>query len=400
MAKRLSQGLGVDIGTQSIKIAAVRQGAGGPAVVGLGMCPTPDGTVDHTGIFDPQTLGAALRALLGESGISIKQAVFCINGQSSVVVRILEVPRMSDAELSEHMQWEIQRNIPFAESTIVSDYRPIDNPNLANSQNMEVVMAVSPQSAIDSIVALLKAAGCKPAAIDVEPLGLSRVLKSCHYNDIATKDACVVHIGHSSTAINMYRQGVLAFPRTVPLGGSSLTKAIADAFTITFAEAEEKKRTQAAAPESGGAAFGVPGVTMQPSFQPYNPFSGENEGGSGQPEAEGEAAPAPDAGGGDLQKIQGAMVAHLDEFAAELRRSVDYYKSRGGEVETIALSGGGANLRGLDMFIEKSLSIPVTKINPFQGIEVSVSGSGETYVQSAASEFAVAVGMGLHIAYD
>ncbi len=386
MAKRLSAALGVDVGTQSIKIAAVRLGKDGAVVTGVGITPTPEGVVDHTGIFDPQPIGEALKGLVSSSGLGVRDVVFCLNGQSSVVVRILEVPRMSDNELTEHMHWEIQRNVPFSESNTVSDFRPIDNPALANSTNMEVVMAVSPRSAIDNVITLMKAAGCKAGAIDVEPLGLGRVLRSCHYSDLGSKNSCVVHIGHSTTAINMYREGTLAFPRTIPLGGSILTKAISESLGVSMAEAEQMKHSQASAGSSSTTS--LPQAT-------YQPFA-DDSGNAGEGEV---AAPAPVATSGGDSRIQTAIQPHLEEFVAEVRRSVDYFRSRGGDVSDIGISGGGANLKGLGDYISKSLGMPVSKINPLQGVEIAMSGD-ETFARENASQFAVAIGMGLHIAYE
>ena len=194
MAKRLTQALGVDIGTQSMKAAAVRMGAV-PTVVGLAKAPTPTDAIDHTGIYDPVALGGALHGMLSQAGMTgIKDVIFCIQGQSSVLVRNLEVPKMNEKEMDEHMKWEVQRNIPFAESTVLSDFRPIENAALTGSDNVEVVMAVSPQSAIDSIIELLKAAHLRPAAIDVEPLAIGRILKICHGQDLGARKTCVVNM--------------------------------------------------------------------------------------------------------------------------------------------------------------------------------------------------------------
>ncbi|MER3414229.1 MAG: hypothetical protein C4341_08365 [Armatimonadota bacterium] len=383
MAKRLNQALGVDIGTQSIKIAAVRM-AGAPSVTALGMVTTPNGTCDHTGIFDPKALGVALRALVAETGVGVKDVVFCLNGQSSVVVRNLEVPKMSDAELRDHMAWEIQRYIPFAESTVVSDYRRIPNPSLDATQNMEVVMAVSPQSAVETVVELIRSAGCKPAAIDVEPLGLGRVLLTAHSSDLATKNICLVHVGHSVTGINMYRMGILAFPRTIPLGSSLWTKAISETLGVGWEDAEVLKH-QTRVTGTAGA--------MGATVQAYNPFAPRLE--EGAPVEE--AAPVP-ASQGDDRALK-AMLPQLEEFVAEIRRSIDYYQSRGGEVQEIALSGGGALLEGLDDFVGRSLGLPVSRVNPLQGITVEAPGA-ETLGSAQASQYVTAIGMGLFIAFE
>lgn len=391
MAKRLTQVLGVDIGTQSMKAAAIRLGREGAAVAGLAKAATPADAIDHTGIYDPVALGGALHGMLSQAGMTgLKDVVFCIQGQSSVLVRNLEVPRMNAKELDEHMKWEVQRNIPFAESTVLSDFRQIENQALQGTDNEEVVMAVSPQSAIDTIVELLKAAHLRPAAIDVEPLAVGRILRTCHANDLGGRKTCVVNIGDSSSSINMYRNSVLAFPRTVPLGGKNLTSAISTQLSITADEAESRKKSDASIPASGS------GEPTQ-AFAPYNPFD-TSAPAEGAPAAEAPApapAPAPAA-----NNLYGAMESQLADFVAEIRRSIDYYRSRGGEVESIGITGGGSKLKGLPAFIESSLGIPVQVLNPFSGLEVAVPAGSETYLQQDASEFTVAVGTGLHIAFE
>lgn len=391
MAKRISAALGIDVGTQSVKAATVRMTKDGAVLSGLGFAPTPEGSVDHTGILDPMSVGQAVKAAAAESG-GCKDVVFCINGSQSVVVRLLEVPKMTDAELSDHMNWEIQRNVPFAEPNVVSDFRPVDNPSLQDSQNMEVVMAVSPQSAIDLILSVVKNAGLKPAAIDVEPLGMGRVLDTCHRSDVGSKSVCMVNIGHSTTAINMYRGGTLAFPRTVPLGGAMLTKAISDGLNVDLATAEERKVASAFIPDTAGAGGGF----TVPSAQTTSVYD-YGEGG----EQAGEGGEAPIASfEEESSHLYRYMESSLEEIVSEVRRSIDYYRSRGGDIDMIVLCGGCANIRGIESFVSRSIGITTVKANPFQGIGLEVRGVGETYLSSKASDFVVAVGMGLHIAYD
>ena len=172
------------------------------------------------------------------------------------------------------------------------------------------------------------------------------------------------------------------------MGGKNLTSAIANDMSLSAEDAEARKKTDASIPSGGGQAT--------QSFAAYNPFDAE-----GATPAEGEEpaaapAPAPVAAG----NMFGAMEPQLVDFVAEIRRSIDYYRSRGGDVESIGVTGGGSQLKGLPAYIEGSLGIPVQVLNPFAGLEVGVQPGAETYLQQDASEFSVAVGMGLHIAFD
>lgn len=386
MAKKLNSVLGVDIGSRKIKIAEIRNQGREAVVSALGMIDTPEGAVDHTGVYNSDAVGAALKQVIGESGVSVSHVVVSIAGQASVLVRTLEVPKMNPAELKEHMQWEINRNIPFSESTVVSDFRPLgdDDPN---SQNMDVVMAISPQSAVDTIIACVKKAGRQMAAIDVEPLGLARSLKMSHEDDYDSQTICVVDVGHKTTSINIYKGAKLMMPRQVPIGGEMFTKAIADSGGIGMDEAERQKLDIADVSSLNGSA----GATQ--AFTPYNPFADDPA-----PSAPAEPmvpAPVPNAG-----NPGGAMSTVLDEFIAEIRRSLDYYRSRGGDVSRITLCGGGAKLRGLAQFLASNLSIPCDNYDPLRRLNLNAKKIAPGFVDDHRAEFAVAVGNGLHIFFD
>ncbi len=389
MAKKLNSVVGIDIGSRSIKVAEIRSQGRDVVVTALGIVDTPEGAVDHTGIYNSDAVANALKQALSSSGVSVGQAVATIAGQASVLVRTLEVPKMNPNELREHMQWEINRNIPFSESTVVSDYRVVDE-GAEGAQNMDVVMAISPQSAIETLMACVKKAGKQLFAIDVEPLGLARSVLTSYGDEFDNQTVCLVDIGHKTTSINIYRNGKLLMPRQVPLGGELLTKSIADGLGVSGPEAEEIKRNQADASQvsAGGAA------TQQ--FTAYNPFAEAGEGGA--PEASGEsAAPVPAA---DANRVNAFIVDGLSELAEEARRSIEYFRSKGGEVERIVLCGGGAGLRGLNTYLSNALGLPCDIFDPTRRLQINAKKASEEFVAGHKQEFAVAVGNGLHIMFD
>jgi len=432
MAKKLSSVLGVDIGSQSIKICEIRSQGKEPVVTALGIIDTPEGAVDHTGVYNSDAVGSALKQVLSQSGASVAQVVVSIAGQASVLVRTLEVPKMNPAELKEHMQWEINRNIPFAESTIVSDFRPLggDDPN---SPNMDVVMAIAPQSAIDTIMACVKKAGRSTSAIDVEPLSIARSIRRSYEDILGDKTVCVVDIGHKTTCINIYHGDRLLMPRQVPVGGELFTKAIADAFSVSVDDAERLKVEQCQIPEWAGNAvasadpFGGGGVTA--GFQAYNPFADDplpfapapsapdpstasfsdepSASPFDEPPAYSSEPPVSDAShapvpvdDSEAGRIYNAIAPILDEFVSEVRRSIDYYRSRGGDIDAVELCGGGAKLGGLTPYLSKSLGIECDAYDPLRRLNVNARKVASGFVDEHRQAFTVAVGNGLHIFFD
>lgn len=298
--------VGLDIGSELIKVAEAKLAKDGIQITGLGITPTPPGTLDNSVVTDPQALGAAIKQLLKDSGIKTKHVVSSIPGQSSVVVRVIEVPKMTRDELAETMKWEVERHVPFAPTEIVMDFAPIEKPGaLPDAPNMEVLLAVAQQDAVNTHVQTLFAAGLEPIAIDVQPLAVSRALI-----DIAEENApstvAVVNIGASSTDVGVFESGLLAFPGPpLPIAGINLTRAISEALGVTEEEAEMLKKEYACAdlgamqaPDAGDLDFGSP-ATDEPtsydtSFQQMDagPFA------PGAPDiaAQGEADASPQAG--------------------------------------------------------------------------------------------------------
>jgi type IV pilus assembly protein PilM len=431
MAKKLSSILGIDIGSQKIKVCELKTQGKGPVVTALGIIDTPEGAVDHAAIYNSEAVAGALKQIIAECGASVSQAVVTLSGQASVLVRTVEVPRMNATELQEHMQWEVNRNVPFAESTIVSDYKPLEDED-PNSAQMDVVMAIAPQSAIDTIVECLKKAKRQAVAIDVEPLSIARSLRTSYGDILAGKTVCMVEIGHKSTSINIYRGEKLIMPRQVPLGGEMFTGALASALTLPIDEAEALKIEKLVIPESAGSAvmgafdpFGMPGATQEfPAFNPfaddapvggYSPFPADEPQAeadpfalppdsstdpyanpySGSPDAMPEIAEDP-----EVMRLYNAIAPVLDEFVGEVRRSIDYYRSRGGEVDAVELCGGGARIAGLASFLTRSLGVECDAYDPLRRLNLNMKKVSNAFAEEHRQEFAVAVGNGLHIFHE
>jgi type IV pilus assembly protein PilM len=462
MARKLNSVLGIDIGSSKIKICEIKSQGKEPVVTALGIIDTPEGAVDHTGIFNPDAVGDALKKAIADSGASAPFAVVTLAGQASVLVRTLEVPKMNPAELKDHMQWEINRNIPFAESTIVSDFKPLGGED-ENAQNMDVVMAIAPQSAVDTVIQAAKRAGKNTEAIDVEPLSLARTIRQ-NYDDVdSERTTCIVEMGAKTTSINIYHGAKLLMPRQVPMGGEMFTQAIASGMGMGFEEAETAKREGLVIPEDAADRLAAPnpfdmnfgggdaGGNATQEFSPFNPFQDEvpayaPDAPAAPVDPMGYGAPAPldadpldysapapmDADPGDFapgtapatqgawdenpvaqepaydatpipapdEPMLTAIYPVLEEFLGEVRRSIDYFRSRGGDVEAIYLTGGGTKLKGLDTFLGRSLGIQCDAYDPLRRLNSNMRKVAPDFVDEHRSEFAIAIGNGLHIFFD
>jgi type IV pilus assembly protein PilM len=428
--------IGLDIGAAYIKVVEASLARGRVQVSGLGVFPTPAGLVDGNVVLDPQSLGQEIRQFLSKNGISARRVVSSVAGQSSLVVRIIPVPKMTRAELAETMKWEIERQVPFPAHETVWDFQPLTPPETTpDGENMQVLLAVAQEMLVNAHVETLQAAGLQPLAIDVEPLAASRSLLDLDGADNASAGVvAVVDLGSISSDVSIFRDGLIHFTRTIPIAGRSFTQAIAEVTGQSPDTAERLKKELAHVPEGlapvsqpdyGGEGFGGAfsfgdepadlGGTETTAPPGSEDFATGGYGGPafdmglGGQEISGEftlddvttgeftpAAPAP-VGAMDEdyleRQVVDAITPILGDLVTELRRSLDYFRSNSGHgVERMILCGGTARLKNLDRFLSEQLGVPVTIGDPMRGVNLGAKLDPQ-YVQEVSPLFSVSLGL-------
>ena len=259
--------VGLDIGSQLMKVVELKKSGANIEVTALDVAPTPQEAFENGVIVDSQLLAKAVKELLSKARVSAKKVVSSVSGQSSVVVRVVEVAQMGPKELQETMKWEVERQVPFSAADAIMDFTPINRPEgLADGQNMEVLLAVGQREMIDRHADMILKSGLKPDAIEVEPIATGRALLEVPHNvtQAAGHTVGIINIGASNTDISIFRDKLLAFPRNVPMAGDTLTRAIADGLMVDMQTAEQYKRElgeviftqQAPQNQFGSGAFG------------------------------------------------------------------------------------------------------------------------------------------------
>lgn len=453
---RVGPTVGIDIGSNQIKVAEARPGRDGAQITALGVAPTPPGTVENDTIVNPELLGQAIKDLLRESRISTNKSVSSVSGQSSVVVRIIEMPKMTEEELDKTMQWEVERHVPFAANEVVMDFQAINRPvPVTDEQNMEVLLAVAQQDVINNHVKTLFAAGLEPIAIEVEQVAISRTLLDTP-KDENNDSAVIINIGSEDTEIGIYQHGLLAFPRTIPIAGNTLTRALSDSFNITTEEAEQLKMDKAVIipervslisnstliPGINGfqnddtiGGFDIPaadddigfipglGFTDSPIQMPEDqpadnadPDFDIDLGGAqttsipldfdldiSDNQAAANTVELEDSGINEASSkieeitetnIFDAIAPSIMDLISEIRRSLDYYSGKFSSLpDTAIICGGTAKIKGLDQLMQNELGIPVKAAEPIKSVTISSNALSSGDVEEVAAIFPLSLGL-------
>ncbi len=420
--------VGLDIGSQLIKVVEVRGFKNNLNVTAMGVADTPPGTIQGGIITDAKALGSAIKSLLAKSGVRSRRVVSSVAGADGVVVRVIEVAAMPANELKAMMGYEVERYIPFSVNDVQMDFQPIDPDAVTNNPDgatMEVLLAVARNDMLAMHLNTLQAAGLTPVAIDVEPLAVGRALLDLNKsNNFASKNVVIVNIGATMTDVGVYKKGVLRFPRTIPIAGENFTRAIADHLGLSLEQAEEEKRQHATVLmdmlSASGPGFGE--TSSEPSPFDFD-FDESASGASGPPDLQSGVfnpygnAPeedtldstkpntppvvVPSSVGTDLaaddprsrrrREVFDALLPQLQEFVMEVRRSVDYFRSRypSETVDQIILCGGSAKIGNLDRYMEYDLGVPAVVGDPLANATVIARNRNS----ELSPAFAVALGL-------
>jgi len=467
--------LGLDIGTNLIKVVEMRSSRGSLSLLNVGIRATPADVIVNGVIVDASALGSAIRGLLQAQGIRTREVVASVAGQSSLVVRPIEVPKMSRAELADTMRWEVERHIPFAASEVIMDYQPLVEPDELpeDRQNMEVLLAVAQEDMINAYLETFRLAGLAPRALDIEGLAATRALIDLEAGTgLYDQTIALVNIGATTTDISIIRNGLLSFNRPVPMAGESLTNAISENLGRDVAEAERLKKevgmvlpeerpagavppplepeVEAPAPEAPPVAAAPTPVEAEAAAEPVFDLSAELDelparrqapqpsqpaqapqasqppqapqapqqifdlagAPSAPPTGAAAAAPTPVApvSAPSIQlstqaitrKVYEAMLPALAELVTEIRRSLEYYRSRypDSTVDRILLFGGTAKLENLDRFIANEIGIQVEVGDPLKRLAALPTFYTRQYLSELSCLLPIAVGLAIRDALE
>ena len=347
--------VGVDIGAAAIK--AVEMSPAGPkfAVHRIGVGSTPVGAIKNGVPTDVEVLGGAIREVLSAAGIRGGGRVVSGLAGEAVIVRELKLPEMATATLSQAVQFEAGRFLPYAVRDAVVDYDVIEEVREEGQKKLELLMVATRRETVDRLLSALHRGGVEPEVFDVKPFAVMRALGGNAGTDGAVQ--VFAHIGAETTDILIMDGRYLRLTRSVGFGGNEMTRAVAAGMGLEFAAAETLKRAKAA-------------VLLE-----------------GEPRPE-------DA---SVESVYQAIFPVISDLAREVRRSIDYFQTRWRErrIERVLLSGAPAGIKNLAQFLTLELGVPAVIGDPFAKCEVPESVLSAAQRRELGPSLAAAVGLAM-----
>jgi len=339
MAFGKKSSIGLDIGSSYLKVVQLKDTKGNYELELFDILPLPPELIVDGSIIDSLRLVDSLKELLRKSKPRTKDAVISIAGHSSVIIKRVTLPEMSEEELSESVKFEAEQYIPFDIDEVNLDFQilgPKEEPG-----NMDVILVAVKKDIINEYISVVKEAGFNPLIVDVNSFALENIYE-INYQIEPDKNVAIVNIGASTINMNVLKGGISVFTRDSAVGSNLHTEALQREFNLSYEAAERLKKGET-----------IENISQEDALSVIESVS--------------------------------------EEIIGEVSRSFEYFPE---DISEVILSGGCSFVKNFPRLLADKIGIEVKVIEPFKNIKIP-KRFDVTYIEEMGPLAAVAAGLAL-----
>lgn len=337
-----NKSIGLDIGLTKIKAISLSRQNNNFVLDAFQVTSSPPKGMLSEASIDEEEMAVALKKTVDNLKVNSKSVNIAL-ADNKVYTKVIEMPSLTDKELSLAIYWEAERHIPVALSTISLVWSVLKRPsNSSSSEKMQVLMVGAPTTLINKYQKVLQMAGLSINSIETETLAIVRALVAPDF-----PPTIIVSIGAVNTSLAIIKDKVLVLTYLIQTGGNAITRSIESDFGLTPSQGEEYKKTY---------GFSKTGV-------------GEKVGKSTEP--------------------------ILSSILLEIKKALAFYSQKYKDdavIQQVLLSGGTAKLPGIDLFFAENLGIETIVANPWK---IFANQQIPSEILSGATDYAIALGLAM-----
>ena len=330
--------LALNLGSQTLGLAEFQAQPDGGMV--LNRCGLREVLIDPIadGNRDAQ-ITETLREMLHELELKGGPVNYAISSQA-VFARFVKLPPVDQEKIERIITFEAQQNVPFPIEEVVWDYQLV---GASGADKIEVVLVAIKSDLLEGLNEAVEKSGLRTRLVDVATMSLYNAFRY-NYGDL-TGSSLLIDIGARTTNLLFVEPGKV-FSRSIPIGGSSITSAIAKEFNESFTAAEARKK------RDGFVSLG--GVYAEPSDP-------------------------------NVARVSKIMRNTMTRLHAELARSISFYRAQqqGNSPQRVYLCGGTSSTPYTSEFFHEKLQLPIEFFNPLRNVVVTDNVMREQVARSA-----------------
>jgi type IV pilus assembly protein PilM len=346
MFKKSENLIGLDIGSNFVKVCQLETRDSSTRLLNLGLIPVDGDAFSEGRLKKPESVVSAIRKLSDHLRVKHKSVAASIPGYE-VMIKKIGLPMMTEGELDNRMQTELGQYIPYNLEEVDVDYQILDiskdRPNY-----MDVLLVAAKKESINDYVDIIRDAGFEPMVVDVDFFALGNAFEATHGLD--EQNIALLDIGAGKGILNIVHRGVPLFTRGISIGGEQITDMIRDRLKVSKEEAERIKMA--------GASETFP-----------------------------------------REELEGIFSSVVGNWVNELKRAINFFYSNfpDNRVGKIFLSGGSCRIPGLDKVFKENMdaSIEVEIFNPFKQISYDARVFDSAYLDYIGPQMVISLGLAL-----
>ena len=343
--------VGLDIGSSAVKAVELKAAGKGYKVAAFATEPVPPDSIVDGAIIDGAAVSDAIRRLFENKAFKAKEVAASLSG-NAVIVKKINLPVMTPAELGESILWEAEQYIPFDIQDVNLDYQ-ILNPGTAGDGNtMEVLLVAAKKEKIADYTGVIAQAGRNPVVVDVDAFALQNAYE-VNYGLEPQQVVVLLNAGASAININILNGDQSVFTRDVSMGGNAYTEAVQKELNLPFESAEQAKK--------GNQVEGV-----------------------------------------NYEEVRPVLHAMTENVLLEIQKTFDFFKATAASdrIDRIVVSGGASRVDGFAEALQERFATTVETFDPFRKIAFDATRLNIADAENVLPTAAVAVGLALRKAGD
>ena len=193
---------------------------------------------------NPDAMEKQIAAVLSTSKTKNKEVAVTLPDHCATIL-FKEIDKLFDDKMKQdYVRWRLRKIL--ASSLVTNsllDYQILGRKETDDGVNFYVVVEIIKEQLLNNLASIIFNAGFTPLYFDINSFGLANLYHEYldRYPE-KTNNYMIINIGHGATTFAFYRDKILSYLRTIPIGGMHFTAKISILKETDLAGAEKIKR--------------------------------------------------------------------------------------------------------------------------------------------------------------
>ncbi len=347
--------VGLDLTSNEVRCVALQRRGKEVTLERFAIGEIPSSVFAAGRVAEPAELGAHIKKVLHEQGVSARRAIVSLSGKAAIT-RIVELPKMGAAQTRQAISLQINQYVPFPPGDTVYDYRILPPREGGNPSMQEVLLVATRATTVESLIATLRGAGIEAEGIKITSLAAWNIIETglSGYSQAVG----IIDVRDTVTDLSFFLNGQFRLSRPVELGYNTIMAKVAQLLGVTPGEAEEYLRADP-------VDLTIPEDEIDPT---------------------------------EDNRLREALLSVFSGFVSELIRSIRYYESQAQRSERVGkmlLFGSIEMFPNLHKYLEDQTGLEVNLLNLGSLVQYRQGVYSLEFLNENASRLPVATGLAM-----